>query len=85
MQDYGNFARFPIFLCETADFCLGGCTLNASCAVFNVQSSPTCAVCSSGYYIKDLSTCAQCDVSTKVIIFSEGVREKESEKMFLLR
>jgi hypothetical protein len=57
----GDFSKWEVFRCDMTNRCLGGCQLNATCAMNVKQDSPVCAVCEHGYYDHSES-CLQCPV-----------------------
>lgn len=64
LGEEGDFSKYKIYACYDTEGCRGGCYLNASCAEDRVQSSPVCAVCASGYYMRQRE-CMQCDERSK--------------------
>jgi hypothetical protein len=59
----GDFSKWEVFRCDLTHRCLGGCQLNATCAMNVKQDSPVCAVCEHGYYALRES-CEMCPASS---------------------
>ena len=57
----GDLVTYPIYRCMHEDFCLGGCTLNQSCASNNAQDAPLCGYCTETYFLES-SHCRYCTI-----------------------
>jgi hypothetical protein len=58
----GDFGTWPVFHCDVAKRCLGGCDPSSTCAANVLQTSPVCGVCMEGYYGTG-ATCSKCPSS----------------------
>jgi hypothetical protein len=73
----GDFSAYPIHGCDVPSACNGGCEFINSCGSGRLQTSPTCAVCSSGYYQNLVGGCDKCStiqtVTHVAVSFTLGV------------
>jgi hypothetical protein len=68
-DELSNFDKYPIFKCDHADSCLGGCSLNNSCSLDRQQDSPTCGVCVSGKYLSG-GVCVDCTSMSPSLVWT---------------
>ena len=55
-----DYKKYPFYICDYKDSCIGGCNASKQCDANRDQSSKVCGVCESNYFISS-GACYSCD------------------------